>query len=82
MGQFPSMKAAAFERLLQRAPLNYVVTRQRGSHRRLVADGRPSLTFSYHEGATIPPRVVRKILVKDIGLNEPAALALLRKEAR
>lgn len=77
---FPSMKGRALERVLLKAPLNYRVARQSGSHRRLVAPGRPPLTFSYHDGDTVPPGVVRKILVKDVGLTESEALELLGKE--
>lgn len=39
--------------------------------------GHPDLTFSFHDSATIPPGLVRKILVKDIGLTEEEALKLL-----
>ena len=80
MPHFPSLKGRELERLLRRAPLNYSVARQRGSHRRFVAVGRPSLTFSYHDSVTIPPGVVRKILVKDVGLTEAQALELLGRE--
>lgn len=80
--QFPSMKAQEFERILARAPLEYTVARQTGSHRRLVAPNHPPLTFSYHKGATIPPGVVRKILVKDVGLTEEQALTILGVERR
>lgn len=39
--------------------------------------GYPSLTFSFHDSATIPPGLVRKILIKDVGLTEEEALKLL-----
>ncbi|HMB53840.1 MAG TPA: type II toxin-antitoxin system HicA family toxin [Thermoanaerobaculia bacterium] len=58
-------------------PLNYKMTRQSGSHRRLEAPGRPSLTFAFHDGATIKPALVRKILTKDSGLAEAEARKLL-----
>lgn len=80
MPQFPSLKARELEQVLLRAPLNYSVARQTGSHRHFVAEGRPSLTFSYHGCSTIPPGVVRKILVKDVGLTEEQALKLLGEE--
>jgi predicted RNA binding protein YcfA (HicA-like mRNA interferase family) len=48
-----------------------------GSHRRLEASGRPSLTFAFHDNATIPSGLVRKILVRDIGLAEDEARKLL-----
>jgi predicted RNA binding protein YcfA (HicA-like mRNA interferase family) len=82
MSEFPSMKASALERLLMREPLNYSVQRRRGSHRRLVSPGFPALTFAYHDGVTIASGLVRKILVKDIGLSHDEALSLIRKESR
>lgn len=76
-GQFPSMKANDLLAVLLREPLNYEIIRQNGSHRQLRASGRPNVLFSYHSGATVPPRTVRKILVKDVGLDADEALALL-----
>lgn len=75
MPTFPSMKAAQMLRILERK-LGYVEKRRRGSHRHLVADGREPILFSYHEGATIPPGVVRKIL-RDAGLTETESADLL-----
>ncbi len=76
MGQFPSMKAADFLRLLQRE-LGYRIVRQEGSHRKLEADGRPTLTFAFHDRVSLPPRMVRKILVNDVGMSEDQAKRLL-----
>lgn len=77
MGQFPSMKAKRLLATLERKPLGYRVARQAGSHRRLEASGRPRLTFAFHDNATIPSGLVRKILVRDIGLAEDEARKLL-----
>lgn len=74
---FPSVKAGELLKTLLRHPLNYQIHRQRGSHRTLRADGRGQILFSYHEGATVPPGAVRKILVQDAGLTEDEALELL-----
>lgn len=41
------------------------------------AKGHPPLTFAFHDSATIPPGMVRKILTKDIGLSEEEAMDLL-----
>ncbi len=60
-----------------REPLGYVVERQRGSHRHLVAEGRPPVLFSFHDRATVPPGLVRTVLVKTIGLTADEALKLL-----
>jgi predicted RNA binding protein YcfA (HicA-like mRNA interferase family) len=75
---FPSMKAGKFLSVLRREPLGYEVTRQKGSHRTLEAAGRPKLLWSYHDAADVPPGVIRKYLVSEIGLSEAEALTLLR----
>lgn len=75
---FPSMKAGKFLSVLTGKPLGYEITRQSGSHRTLEAKDRPKLLWSYHDGAEVPPGVIRKYLVKQIGLSEADALALLR----
>jgi predicted RNA binding protein YcfA (HicA-like mRNA interferase family) len=77
MTDFPSMKARELLAVLSREPLSYEVARQRGSHRRLKAPGRPPITFAFHDGATIAPGLVRKILCRDVGLGEDEALKLL-----
>lgn len=77
MGQLPSMKAKRLLAVLERKPLNYRVKRQSGSHRRMEAPGRPPLNFAFHDKATIPSGLVRKILVKDVGLAEDEARKLL-----
>lgn len=77
VSQFPSMKAKRLLAILEREPLSYRITRQRGSHRRMENPGRPPLTFAFHDHTTIPAGLVRKILVKDIGLAEDEARKLL-----
>jgi len=74
MGQFPSMKAKRLLAVLERKPLNYRVAR---SHRRMEAPERPPLTFAFHDKATIPSGLVRKILTRDVGLAEDEAMKLL-----
>ena len=65
---YPSMKSSDLLHIL--AALGYMEDRRAGSHRRLKADGRPDLTFAFHDGQTVPPGLVRKILSKDVGLSE------------
>lgn len=77
MPPFPSMKAKRLLAVLMREPLNYRVVRQRGSHRRLAAPGRPSFTFAWHDREEIKPHQVRKVLVCEAGLGESEALDLL-----
>ena len=74
---FPSLKARAMLAVLQ-GKLGYEIERQSGSHRRLVAEGRPALTFAFHEGVSLSPGVVRDILVKQVGLDLDEALKVVR----
>jgi predicted RNA binding protein YcfA (HicA-like mRNA interferase family) len=78
-GGFPSVKAQRLKRILMREPLNYRVTRQKGSHCRMESDveGCKPVLFAFHDGDTIAPGLVRKILVKEAGLSEEEALRLL-----
>jgi len=64
--------------MLMRAPLDYRVVRQRGSHRRLESRrGYPPLGFAWHDGVTLAPGLVRKVLTKDVCLSVDDALRLL-----
>ncbi len=72
------MKGRDLFAVLAREPLCYVVVRQKGSHRRMESDrGYPPLTFAFHAGDSIPPGLVRKVLVKDVELSVDEAVALL-----
>lgn len=77
MNPFPSMKAKRLLAVLERQPLNYEVVRRSGSHRRMESPGHPPLTFAFHDKATVPAGLVRKILVRDVGLDEEDARKLL-----
>jgi len=77
--QFPALKPQQLLAVLQREPLAYRVIRQKGSHRRLSSrNGHPDIGFSFHSGTTIPPGLVKKVLVGDVGLSEDEARKLLR----
>lgn len=78
MATFPAMKWPQLRRVLERQPLGYRVTRQGGSHRTMESDTYPTLWLAFHDRAELPPGLVRKIMVKDIGLSEEEALDLLR----
>jgi predicted RNA binding protein YcfA (HicA-like mRNA interferase family) len=71
------MKARRLLALLQREPLGYRVVRQSGSHRRLESPRYPPLTFAFHDGATVPGGLVRKVLTRDVGLADEEARKLL-----
>jgi len=75
--KFPSLKARRLLSILMAKPLEYAVVRQDGSHRRMKAPGLPAITFSFHDGATIPGGMVRTILVKQVGLDEEQARRLI-----
>jgi predicted RNA binding protein YcfA (HicA-like mRNA interferase family) len=75
---FPSLQSQQLLRVLLREPLGYEIVRQKGSHRRLESsNGYPVLGFSFHNGVTVPGGAVKKILVKDVGLDEDEAKALI-----
>jgi predicted RNA binding protein YcfA (HicA-like mRNA interferase family) len=64
---FLSMKVRELA-VLARPPMRHRVVRQTGSHRRLnSAAGYPPLTFAWHDGATIAPGLVRKVLGRQVG---------------
>jgi hypothetical protein len=46
-------------------------------HRRMESPSHPPLTFAFHDKATIPAGLVRKILIRDVGLDEEGARKLL-----
>jgi predicted RNA binding protein YcfA (HicA-like mRNA interferase family) len=71
------MKAKRLLAVLERQPLRYEVVRRSGSHRRMESPDYPRLTFAFHDKATIPAGLDRKILVKDVGLDEEDARKLL-----
>ena len=73
---YPSMKSSDLLRIL--AYLGYIEDRRAGSHRRLKANGRPDLTVAFHDGQTVPPGLVRKILAKDVGLSEVESREILK----
>jgi predicted RNA binding protein YcfA (HicA-like mRNA interferase family) len=77
VGSFPSLKARQLLAVLKRSPLSYRVVRQSGSHRRLESPAYPPLTFALHDKATIPAGLVRKVLVREVGLAEDEARKLL-----
>ena len=57
--------------------LGYRESRRSGSHPRMVCDNREPLTFSFHDGQTIPPGLVKKILEKDVGLTDTEIRTIL-----
>lgn len=87
MDGFPSMRWPALFRILSRAPLNYSVERptgrkRKGSHRKLVAEGRPDLRMAFHDKQELPGSLVREILVKQVGLTEDEALQVVQGKGR
>ncbi|MFF3438005.1 type II toxin-antitoxin system HicA family toxin [Streptosporangium sp. NPDC002721] len=74
---FPSLKPQELLRVL--LALGYEEVACKGSHRKLVCEGRGRLTFAFHRGS-IAPGVVRDILVKQVGLDVDEALKVVRGE--
>lgn len=79
MAVFPSMKARQLRRVLARPPLSYTKAEPgKGSHMTLISStGYQNLTWAFHDGDTLAPGLVRKILVKDVGMTEDDARKLL-----
>lgn len=73
--EFPALKSQRVLSMLER--LGYSEQRRKGSHRRLVAEARPPLTFAYHEGDEVPPKALRHMLTVQVGLNDDEIRSLL-----
>lgn len=73
------MKGRDLEAVLLRKPLSYRIKRQKGSHRVMESEaGYPKILFTVHDGATVGPKYVERVLCKQVGLSEEDALAVLR----
>jgi hypothetical protein len=80
MRKFKSLKAAIFYRLLTSDPLNYRLSRNKGgSHKILIAPGRLSITFTWHNGVEISGNTVKRVLIKRALLTEEEAYKLVHK---
>jgi hypothetical protein len=78
--KFKSLKAGIFYRLLTSNPLNYRLSKNKGgSHRTLIADGRKSINFYWHDSVEISGYVIRNLLVKKALLSEEEAYKLVHK---
>jgi len=66
MGEWGSARASVVLAALLR--IGWRIARQRGSHRTLVREGFPNLTFAFHEGEEIGPRMLARI-AKHSGLR-------------
>ena len=74
VSQFPTLKIHEVIRLLERA--GYRLVRQKGSHRRMAAPGRPPITLSMHSGE-LSPRHLRNLLVNQARLSDEEVRGLL-----
>ena len=80
MKKFKSLKAAVFYRLLTSSPLNYRLSRIKGgSHRTLIADGRKSITFYWHDSVEISGYIIRDLMINRALLSEEEAFKLVHK---
>lgn len=76
---FAAMKARRMRSLLERE-LGYTAKPGTGgSHRKLEAEGRPTLIFAFHDGAEVGPALVRSILVKQVGLTLEEAKQVVKR---
>lgn len=72
------MKASELLNILMRKPLNYRIIRVRGSHRTLVAIGRPTILFAFHTSKEISAREVKGVLMGQVKLNQVEALEVIK----
>lgn len=77
MSSWPSMKAGKLRRVLRKLGYSKVPNRGHGSHEVLRAEGRPQLTFAFHNKDTIPGSLVRSILTRQAGLSIDEAKEVL-----
>lgn len=72
---FSELSARRMRRVLEK--LGYVqVSNKGGSHRKLRAEGRPDITFAFHDGDTVGPHLVRDM--KQVGLTLDDARKVVR----
>lgn len=76
---FRALKARKLRTLLERE-LGYTLASSKGgSHRKLKCEGRPTLTFAWHDGDEIGGAMIRTILVRQVGLSVDEAKELVRR---
>ena len=68
VSRFPALKARKVLRLLSK--VGYRQVRQRGSHRKLEAEGRQPIFFAFHDRVEVPPAALRHMLVNLAGLTD------------
>lgn len=78
MPKFPSMKAHELLQILLRKPLNYTIVRTSGSHRTLVAMGRPKVLFTFHTSKELSAREVKGVLMGQVKLTQVEALEVIK----
>jgi len=66
MSQWPSKKARIVLAALLK--LGWSVKRQSGSHRTLTREGWPDITFAFHDGEEVGPRMLARV-AKSTGLT-------------
>ena len=64
-------------RVLTSEPINYILKKQSGSHRKLICEGRKTIIFSWHDSDEISGWKVRQLLMEYAGLSEMEALEVL-----
>lgn len=76
---FSAMKARRLRTLLERELGYRVVRSPGGSHRRLESPGRPPILFAFHDGDEVGGALVRRILVRQVGLTLDEAKQVVRR---
>jgi predicted RNA binding protein YcfA (HicA-like mRNA interferase family) len=76
---FSAMKARRLRGLLERGLGYKARPGTGGSHRKLEAEGRPTLNFAFHDGDEVGPALVRSILVRQVGLTLEQAKQVVKR---
>ena len=76
---FPAIKSKKMRKLLRELGYRAVPGRGKGSHTVLEAEGRPQIVYAFHDKEEIGPVMVRKILVKQVGLTIDEAKELMER---
>lgn len=63
--------------ILEKLGYRRVPGRGHGSHEILRCEGRPPITWAHHNATTIPPKLVRSILIREVGLSQQEAKEVL-----
>ncbi|ARO11682.1 hypothetical protein BMR99_03330 [Propionibacterium freudenreichii] len=75
---WPSLKARQLRRILEASGYTEVADSRRGSHLTLRHPKLKDIRWAFHDKQTVPPMLVKKILLRDAGMSLDEALEVLK----